>query len=215
MPTKKRRGAKSLPDLKFDLVKLVKRNYSGKEKVKRMIELVNDSTVAKSFAFAAVDTIVERTLKGNDKNDKSFKSYAPYSAAYKKTLKFRAFKGKTEKVNLKLTGGMLAAIDVTKSNGPSVQIGIKRADSVHSKKGHGHSNGVRKKGKLVLPQRDFWGLSTEEEDKIIKRTLKAAGADDLLAAAKLFEQSKLLLAGKLGEQELELDIFDAGFFLGG
>lgn len=113
-----------------------------------------------------VDAIVERTLNGQDKNGRSFKAY---SKAYKKSDVFDIY-GKSNQVNLKLTGEMQAAIDVFLTGRNEVTVAFN--DSQQNDKASGHVNGTfSSKGKRQLPVRDFWGLDEASQYKILKGVL--------------------------------------------
>ena len=71
-----------------------------------------------------VDVIVKRTLSGKDKNDSTFKKY---SKEYENSLDFKiAGKRKGMTPNLKMTGEMLAELDVVDTSAPGqIKIGYK------------------------------------------------------------------------------------------
>ena len=148
--------------LKLDLISLVKSAAgSDRDKAQAYIEALRDSDVKREFGKRCIDSIIDRTLSGVDKNGKGFKKY---SQAYKKSDVFKIY-GKTNTVNLKLTGEMQAAIDVINVSPRTVTIGF--ISDTENDKAHGHVNGSN-----YLPVRDFWGISEKEQIAILKDTLK-------------------------------------------
>jgi len=107
---------------------------------------------------ALVDKLIKRTEKGRDKNMQPFKKYSPN---YKGSLEFKAH-GKTERVNLTLTGDMLRSVDVVDNKQKNI-LRLDFDDPVEEVKAHGHIKGAGK-----LPKRDFWGLSEKEIDEVAK-----------------------------------------------
>jgi len=104
---------------------------------------------------AIIDAMLTRTEQSVDVNGKSF---TKYSKEYKGSLDFDAA-GKSNKVNLRLTGDMLDQIDVTKIDGNTIEIGWD--DSDESAKAHGHITGGGN-----MPKRDFFGINGSEKSEI-------------------------------------------------
>lgn len=130
----------------------ITRKVDFKVKTNALIAKLNEG-MGVAVADAAFD-IVQRTTKGVDVNDKSFKDYSPQ---YKK---YRAEKLKrpTGVVNLQVTGQMLAAIRQTISKKESKVVGIiDFGDETNRKKAQGNSR-----------YRDFFGLSDKQVKKIIE-----------------------------------------------
>ena len=181
------------PKLRLNLTDIFNRVYSSKPyEVRRALrEITHKDSFKNDFGSLAIDRIVERTLSGVDKNGKPFPSY---SESYKKSLDFEIYK-EGSKVNLKLTGEMLASMEVIpRLNGVVIQF----ADSLNASKAHGHITGMsgRKGGKV----RDFFGLSQTEEDSIMRRVMsfhRSGDVNDL--------QGFLQLYGEVGSQTLQID----------
>lgn len=135
-------------------------------------EAAGVSGVADAFAQAAIDKIVSRTESGRDINGKLF---APYSKSYKESLAFNVF-GKSSRVNLKLTGDMLASIDIVKSTKSELKIGTNDPDQ--SVKAYAHITGFAGHPTIKNAKpRDFFGL-TESEVQSIKKEFTPSNAKD-------------------------------------
>lgn len=181
------------PKLRVDITSIFNRVYASKPyEVRRVLrDLTHRDAFKNDFGSLVIDTIIERTLKGLDKNGSPFPSYSP---SYKDSLAFQIYK-EGNRVNLKLTGEMLASME-TKAvmNGVTIQF----VDSLNRAKAHGHITGMsgRKGGKV----RDFFGVSKAEEDDIMKRVMSYHQTGD---AAEL--GGFLQLYGTIGSQELQVD----------
>jgi hypothetical protein len=91
-------------------------------------------------------------------------SNVPYSEGYKKSLDFKAFGKKAGKVNMTLSGDMLALIDVLPSTGNTIKIGWD--DDLQTKKAFNHITGD------TLPRRPFFGVNRTEIREIIAQVKK-------------------------------------------
>lgn len=94
---------------------------------------------------AVIDRIIERTESGIDKSGHRFKGY---SAAYKKAT------GKSDPPDLKLTGDMLANIDIIDKSPQTITLGF--PDETENAKAYNHTEGI------TVPRRDFFGLPKKE-----------------------------------------------------
>lgn len=112
------------------------------------VDIDNDA-LKQSINQSILDKILRRTSESLDVNEKKFK---PYSKQYKKSDDFIAF-GKSNEVNLRLTGDMLELMDVIDESKNTTTIGWR--DSDEAQKAHGHITGNGR-----LPKRDFFGLSS-------------------------------------------------------
>lgn len=149
------------PKLKVNLIEVFNRNFSDKpyEVRKFLRQVIRRSDFMDDFGLRAIDVITERTLSGKDRFGDRF---APYSKAYKNSDVFEIY-GKGSRVDLKLTGEMLASME-TKSAFPILTVQF--VDDLNAAKAHGHITGMSgRKGGVV---RDFFGLDTDEENKIMK-----------------------------------------------
>lgn len=153
------------PKLRVNLLEVFNRNYASKpyEVRKVLREVIRRGDFQDDFGLRAIDVITDRTLEGKDRNGDRF---SPYSKSYRASDVFEIY-GKGSKVDLKLSGEMLASMQV-KSAGDSITINF--VDSLNAAKAHGHITGMNgRKGGVV---RDFFGLSTTEEDAIMVDLIK-------------------------------------------
>jgi hypothetical protein len=137
-----------------------------------------------AIAQAFIDKIVERTQDGKDVDGKDFAK--KYSKAYKDSLAFDAF-GKTNKVNMTLSGEMLGTIDVVESKGNKIKIGW--SDAENNAKAFNHNSGD------TVPKRQFFGV-TDKELAEIKREFKPQIKDtdnDRVILAKLDKLAEKIL----------------------
>ncbi len=100
---------------------------------------------------ALLDKMLERTENGISRFGKAFKKY---SKAYRESDEFKAA-GKSNKVNLKLSGDMLGLMDVEATGGNEVTLSF--SDSEEAAKAHGHITGGG-----MLPKRDFFALTAKD-----------------------------------------------------
>ena len=110
-----------------------------------------------------IERIVNRTDQGKDKDGRKFPGY---SKSYKESLDFKVA-GKTNKVDLQLSGDMLAALSVLDKTSRSVTIGFERG-SEENAKADGNIRGTYGKPTPNPDKaRDFLGISDRELSKII------------------------------------------------
>lgn len=153
------------PKLKINLLEVFNRNFSSKPyEVRRALrEVIRRADFMDDFGLRAIDVITERTQSGVDRNGDSF---APYSKSYKDSFVFEVY-GKGSKVDLKLSGEMLASMQVKRSGD---QIAISFVDDLNAAKAHGHITGMSgRKGGVV---RDFFGINDQEADDIMKSLMR-------------------------------------------
>lgn len=182
------------PKLKLNLIDIFNRVYASKpyEVRKRLREVVYRESFKEDFGSLAIDKIVNRTLSGVDKEGNVFKGYSP---SYRKSLVFQIYKGSQTKVDLKLTGEMLASMEVK----PTYEgITIQFIDGDNGAKAHGHINGIKTKTGRVV--RDFFGLSSTEEDEIMKRVIR--GYQGEIGAL----DGQFFLQGQFGTQDILIDV---------
>jgi hypothetical protein len=116
-------------------------------------------------ADLVIERIVERTTQGKDKDGKRF---AGYSKAYKDSLDFKVA-GKSGKVDLQLSGDMLAALRHLKNydTNRSIVVGFEE-DSEENAKADGNIRGTYGQSKPIPGKaRDFLGITERELAKII------------------------------------------------
>lgn len=125
------------------------------------ISLKGTPELRQALGQAIIDRIEKRTKeKSKDINEKAFKKY---SKAYQNSDDFKA-SGKTSKVNMSLTGDMLADVDILRDTSKEIVIGF--TDPEESAKAHGHVTGGGN-----LPRRDFFGLSQRDVNALKKQFL--------------------------------------------
>lgn len=122
-----------------------------------------DSDQRAQLADDVIEYIKQRTEKGRDVDGDAF---APYSEAYMKSLTFK-IGGKSKKVDLTLSGDMLAAIGVLSDKPGKIVIGFEdgspenaRADG-NIRGTYGKRSGDPKKA------RPFLGISDDALDKLL------------------------------------------------
>lgn len=184
--------AKKYKKVKYeiDLIKVLERALADKPRAVRskLRALMNSPLFKQKYGENVIDEIEKRTLKKRvDKNNVKFK--APYSRAYQKSLEFKVYGKSPLKVNLRLTGEMLASMKVGKSGDRTVKILM--ADNHNNSKAHGHIHGIKRKinqgAKLKKGQkaattkvkRDFLGLPTDDENKMMLKTIKEFNSESL------------------------------------
>ena len=117
-----------------------------------------------AFLQSVIDTIVQRTEHSRDIHNDIF---AKYSKSYKESLPFQVF-GKTNKVNMTLTGDMLGSIEKIDETRDTITIGLTGDDNIL--KAFAHLTGFEGHKYLdgKVPVRDFFGITSKEIDKITK-----------------------------------------------
>lgn len=111
-----------------------------------------------------IERIVSRTDQGKDKDGRRFPGY---SKSYKESLDFKVA-GKSSKVDLQLSGDMLAALSVLDKTSRSVTIGFENG-SEENAKADGNIRGTYGQSKPIPGKaRDFLGISERELVKIVK-----------------------------------------------
>lgn len=156
--------------LEIDVVNLYREFENDSRKRKAVAPILSNSSFRREFGRRVIDRIRERTQDGMDKNGRNFKAY---SKSYKNSLTFEIY-GKTNKVDLTLTGEMLASLDV--GSVPPRKVVIDFASGVQEAKAHGHIFGGGYKG--TLPVRDFFGLPRKDQFELMQETLRDYNADN-------------------------------------
>lgn len=109
-----------------------------------------------AFGQALIDHMVERTESGVDKNGQKFSAYPK---SYKESDAFKAF-GKTSKVNLTMTGDMLAQIDIVEAKANEIKIGWR--DDTENAKAYNHNTGD------TVTKRPFFGINDKDLSNVSK-----------------------------------------------
>lgn len=121
------------------------------------MDLKGNRALKLALAESLLDKIVEKTQDNKSLKGTPFKKY---SKRYKNSEDFKAF-GKTDKVNLTLTGDMLGLLDVSKETDNTVELSWEQDDE--AAKAHGHIVG---NPKTNLPKRDFFGLNNKDIEQV-------------------------------------------------
>lgn len=161
------------PKLKISLGDVFNRTYGSKpyEVRKTLRQLIYRSDFQDDFGLRAIDVITERTLRGKDKDGQSF---APYSKSYRDSDVFEIYKAGQRRVDLKLSGEMLASMQVKGSSAGNITINF--VDELNAAKAHGHITGMSgRRGGVV---RDFFGLSDTEAEGIMKELVSEYARGD-------------------------------------
>lgn len=133
---------------------------------------VIDVNISKKYGPAAreaiaqdiIDFIVKRTV--TESVDKNGNPLPKYSKGYTKSLDFKNA-GKTEKVDLTLSGDMLGTMDLVRHSSGLLRIGYGRG---HDERGKAEGNILGTYGKsspIKGKQRDFLGINKSEIDNIV------------------------------------------------
>lgn len=115
-----------------------------------------------------VERIVDRTQQGLDVNGRPWRGKAgEYSKAYRDSLDFKIAGKSPGKVDLQLSGDMLAALSILDKTQRSVTIGFEPGSDENAK-ADGNIRGTYGKSKPIPGKaRDFLGISNRDLDKII------------------------------------------------
>ncbi len=128
------------------------------------VDLSDSRAVKLSIGQAMIDHILERTAKGDGMSfsgdsGRSVKLKSPYSKAYVDSLPFKAAGKKASKINMELTGDMLASMDIVSVDGNKITIAISEDQSP---KAFNHLTGD------TVPRRPWFGVSAGEVRDILK-----------------------------------------------
>jgi hypothetical protein len=124
------------------------------------VDLSQDETLAAEIGQDVIEFIQKRSLDGQGIGGKKLKS--PYSKAYTKTTEFEVAGKAPTDVNMRLTGEMIDSIEVLDFDGSVLTVGI---EGDQAPKAHGHMTG--KNGEVPAMQREFFGLTENELEKIL------------------------------------------------
>jgi uncharacterized protein YuzE len=159
-------------------IKLTKSKVTQKIDLEDLIgvDISEDRNLVREIGQAIIDYMVERAEDGKGLNGVKLKS--PYSKEYSESLDFKAAGKSKSKVNMTLSGDMLASIDIVDQSGSVIEIGIE--DSEQAVKAYGHQTGFEGHPVLDGPKRPFFGVSVKELQKEIlpqfKNKIKNASA---------------------------------------
>lgn len=117
---------------------------------------------------AIIERIRERAGSGNFLEQS--RGAGSYSKSYTNSFEFKVFGKSKGNVNMKASGDMLRAIDITNETKDGIEIGFN--DRLEANKAHGHITGA------VGKTRDFFGL-TDTDIKEIRREFNGEVKDRL------------------------------------
>lgn len=124
---------------------------------------------------------------------------SPYSEGYADSLQFKAWGKSKNKVNMKLTGGMLGSIEVIDTSGNEIIIGW--TDDTENAKAFNHNTGD------TLPKRAFFGITEADfKEKIAPEFTDVLGESESIIQARQQEFAQLI--GSL--QKPKLPTIDLG-----
>jgi len=181
MAQRTKKGTRKLR-LTVDLARIFNRVMTNKSPdVRRALRSkLTDVSVKRAFALNAIELIEKRTLSNKDVNGESF---TKYSKSYKESTVFELHGKNKTKVNLKLSGEMLASMTPKAQAG--TMIALEFIGVENNNKAHGHTFGGGFKNSL--PVRDFFNLTNDEENEILNDILKkGSDEEDVNALAELF-----------------------------
>jgi hypothetical protein len=158
-------------------------------------QLSNVPEIREAFFQAVVDKMVERTELSRDINGKIFDKY---SKSYKNSLAFNVF-GKTNKVNMTLTGDMLGSIDKIDESRDTMTVGITGDENII--KAFAHITGFKGHPTLdgKVKPRDFFGITEKEIETITKDFEPETDSGSAINDSVLIEKIINLLGGQNGE----------------
>ena len=166
------------------------------------VDFSDERALKEAIGQDIIDKIVSRTEAGGgikisaNGQGRPVKLKAPYSKQYVDSLEFKAAGKQKAKVNMTLTGDMLAAIDVVSTTGNKIKIGITDDDQIP--KAYNHQTGD------TVPERPFFGISKSELKEILddyRDNIKALKTEDEDAKAERqgSESETLSVADFLGD----------------
>lgn len=116
-----------------------------------------------ALADAIIEYIVDRTQKGKDKDGSRFPKY---SKSYTKSMDFEIAGKSPRKVDLQLSGDMLAALQLLDATSRSLWIGYEKGDEINDRV---EGNRLGSYGGDPDPKkaRDFLGIEPDKLAKLI------------------------------------------------
>lgn len=118
------------------------------------------------FERDIIELVKRRTEAGRDKNGRRFPKY---SDAYVNSMDFKNAGKSKNRVDLTLTGDMLASLDVLERKSTRTRIGFERG-SAENAKADGNVRGTYGSGRPnPAKARDFMGISEAEYERLLKK----------------------------------------------
>lgn len=145
------------------------------------VDLSEDESLKQAIGQVLIDQMLSRVESGKGIGGVKLKS--PYSKRYADSIEFKAAGKSKGKVNMTLTGDMLASVNVVSTEGNKIKIGIDNDDQVA--KAYNHQTGD------TVPARPFFGFTKGELSEIkskFKSKIKAAAKDGETATDRLATQ---------------------------
>lgn len=189
------------PSLTINVIELLHASTKNKSALKVMTPIVKQESVKREIGQRIIDSILERTLSGNDKNNKVFKNNkgkTGYSDSYAKSATFKIYGKRKGHVDLKLTGEMQADIDVRSIAANTVTIGF--TNEMQGVKARGHIEGAN-----YLPKRDFWGIPKEDLIKIMNDVVKEYANEEAVYDLELSQKVTSEIVQTLNGEGTEID----------
>jgi hypothetical protein len=125
-------------------------------------DISKDEKLVTKIGQSIIDYMEQRVEDGLGYGRKKLKS--PYSKSYASSLDFTAAGKSKNHVNMRLSGDMLASIDIVETNGAKVTIAI---EGDQAPKAFNHQTGD------TLPKREFFGVTKDEVKKYILEEFKS------------------------------------------
>lgn len=116
------------------------------------------------LADLIVEYIVQRSQDGKSKYNRPFPG-GGYSKSYSESLDFKNAGKSRDRVNLTLTGDMLAALDMLNHKKGAITVGFEKGAEEN-----GRAEGLitGKYGKNIGPKRDFLGITKKKLRELVK-----------------------------------------------
>lgn len=174
------------------------------QKIKIRIDKRYKPNEREAIAEDIVNTIVKRTT--NQSKDKWGDPFPKYSKQYKNSLDFK-IAGKSSKVNLKLSGDMLTALDLLNHKNGELNIGFEKG-SEENARADGNIRGTYG-GSTARPSkaRDFLGINMDELRKILKKyPLEKISAKTRLLEIK--KKAKEISRAAISKENVEVTFFN-------
>ena len=164
------------PKVKFeiDLVEVFENQFSNKPRPVRdqLRPILSNEAFTRMLGYNYIEQIVKRTLSGIDKDGQKFPAY---SEAYKESDDFKIY-GKSKKVNLRLSGEMLASMELGTAKARKIKNIM--ADNHNNDKAHGHITG-NISNDPESARRNFLGLPMDDLGDIMKKTMAEFNQDSI------------------------------------
>jgi hypothetical protein len=176
MPIAKPKFSKTNVDIEIDLKKLLGGAAANPE-------------VRQVFFESALQVLDKRTESSRDVNGKIFPKY---SKAYKDSLAFAAA-GKSNAVNMTLTGDMLGSIQIESADANKMVVGF-GSDETENAKAFNHNTGD------TVPKREFFGWTDAELNSIAKELRPLDKEPTLVSDTAVLNLIDKILGAGLGKK---------------